>query len=195
MPISLAASRKADHRTLRTQAALRSAFVQLVLSRGYEAVTVGDIIARANVARSTFYLHYSSKIAILKHSLDVPCQGLAACAADDDVPPELVALLKHFIEQRHVNKVFFEDPIRSIWVRHLAELIALKLRAGHGRGALPRSLVAVTIAEMQIALVIHWLKDAGSVRPERIAEAIITNTQALVSLRLGIQNSTHTRNC
>lgn len=176
-------NRKKDPRTEKTRAALRAIFVQLVLSQGYDAVTVEKIIARANIARSTFYLHYSGKRAILEQSLDVLCEGLAVCVGEGDVAPELVSLLEHFVEQRHINKVFFEAPIRSIWVRCLARRIALHLGAKRARGrrSLPTTLVAVTIAEMQIALVVHWLKNAGSVKPGRIAEALITNTRALAT--------------
>ena len=42
-----------------------SAFVELILAEGYESVAVGDIAIRANVGRSTLYLHYSSKEALL----------------------------------------------------------------------------------------------------------------------------------
>jgi AcrR family transcriptional regulator len=157
--------------------------VELLLSQGYESVTVGDIIARANIARSTFYLHFSGKLALLEQSLDVPCNGLAACAGTNAIKQHLIALLEHFAEQRHLNKVFFEAPIRSIWVRRLARQIAAKLRVNNARRArlLPPTLIAVTIAEMQIALIIHWLKSSGSVRPEHIAQALITNTQALAA--------------
>src|SRR6266404_7607300 len=55
------ANRKIDRRTERTRAALMSAFLELILSRGYEAVAIADIIRKANVGRSTFYLHYARK--------------------------------------------------------------------------------------------------------------------------------------
>ena len=185
-PVKLAAAnRKVDRRTLKTRATLLSVFRELVLSQGYGAVTVNDIIRRANIGRSTFYLHFSSKRNLLKHSLDTLCARLAACVDGDVTAERLVALLEHFLEQRHLNRVFFEDPIRSIWVERLASLIGQALH-GHpglprGRHRLPRSLVASTIAEMQIAMITHWLRGAGSVAPERIANAILTNTRALLA--------------
>jgi AcrR family transcriptional regulator len=179
-----AANRKADRRTLKTRAALLSAFRELVLSYGYTAVTVDDIVRHADIGRSTFYLHFSSKRNLLKHSLDVPSTGLAACVEGDLAPERLVPLLEHFREQRYLNRIFFEGPIRSIWVERLAHLISLKLRRHPGpprdRCLLPRSFVAWTIAEMQIAMITHWLRNANSVTPERIATAILTNTRALL---------------
>ena len=179
-----AANRKVDRRTLKTRAALLSAFRDLVLRHGYGAVAVGDIIRRANIGRSTFYLHFASKQTLLKHSLDVPCARLAACVGGDVTPERVAPLLEHFRDQWHLNRVFFEDPIRSIWVRHLATLIGRKLRGYRGPArtpqVLPHSFVAAIIAEMQIALITHWLRTAASVSPERIATALLANTRALL---------------
>jgi AcrR family transcriptional regulator len=184
-----AATRKVDRRTLKTRAALLSAFRDLVLSHGYGAVAVGDIVRRANIGRSTFYLHFASKQTLLKHSLDVLCTRLAACV-DGDVTPERVApLLEHFRDQRHLNRVFFEDPIRSIWVRRLATLIGRKLRGypapSYASQVLPHSFVAAIIAEMQMALITHWLRTAASVSPERVATALLANTRALLPRERG----------
>jgi AcrR family transcriptional regulator len=179
-----AANRKPDRRTLKTRAALLSVFRELVLSHGYTNVTVGDIIHHANIGRSTFYLHFSSKLDLLKHSLDRHCTTLASCVDANVAPGHLVPLLGHYREQRHRNAVFFEEPIRSIWVRRLAHFIEQKLREHprlpRERHLLPRSLVAWTIAEMQIAMIIYWLRSAGAVTLERFAGAILSNTRALL---------------
>jgi AcrR family transcriptional regulator len=54
-----------DRRVRRTQKALKNAFVALVLERGYDQVSIEDITERADVARATFYAHYSQKEALL----------------------------------------------------------------------------------------------------------------------------------
>jgi len=153
--------------------------------RGYSAVAIGDLIRHANIGRSTFYLHFSSKRDLLEHSLDGLCAGLAACVDGDAASERLVSLLEHFRDQRHLNRVFFEDPIRSIWVGRLARLIERKLRGNRGpshhRQPLPRSFVARTVAELQLAMIIHWLRNPGSVTPERMSIAILTNTHALLA--------------
>jgi AcrR family transcriptional regulator len=40
---------------------LQEAHISLILEKGYEATTVEDICDAANVGRSTFYAHYTSK--------------------------------------------------------------------------------------------------------------------------------------
>ncbi|HEY2403544.1 MAG TPA: TetR/AcrR family transcriptional regulator [Steroidobacteraceae bacterium] len=167
---------KMDRRAQRTRDALRSAFVQLVLSRGYDVVSIGDICNTANVGRSTFYSHYQSKQNLLEESLQGLSSGLAACVAADATPQGLLPLLAHFREQKRVNRVFFETPIRGIWVRTLARVIEARLP----RGSRSR-LKALLVAELQIALLIHWLSGKFSLQPEAVAAMLITNTQTLLA--------------
>lgn len=50
-----------DPRVRRTRQWLQEAFLELVLEKGFEQVTVNDITARAGVNRATFYKHYLDK--------------------------------------------------------------------------------------------------------------------------------------
>jgi hypothetical protein len=72
-----------------------------------------------------------------------------------------IALLEHFHGQRSLNRVLLEHPVRSLWVKSLAALIerhlAVNSAAGRRKPPIPRSLLALTIAEMQIGLITHWL--------------------------------------
>src|SRR5215471_10238646 len=52
---------KKDRRRERTRRLLGDALVELIREKGYGAITVSDIIERANVGRSTFYAHYHDK--------------------------------------------------------------------------------------------------------------------------------------
>src|SRR5215469_3593940 len=59
-----------DRRVARTRALLHRAHLALILEKGYEAVTVEDICAAADVGRSTFYAHYPNKEALHRGGLD-----------------------------------------------------------------------------------------------------------------------------
>src|SRR5216683_1301163 len=50
-----------DRRSIRTKAMLQHALNSLIHKKGYEAITIKDICDEANVGRSTFYAHYTSK--------------------------------------------------------------------------------------------------------------------------------------
>jgi AcrR family transcriptional regulator len=50
-----------DRRVERTQQLLRGALRSLIHEKGFEALTVQEIIDRANVGRATFYSHFDNK--------------------------------------------------------------------------------------------------------------------------------------
>ena len=172
-----------DRRVQRTRGALMSAFIELVLTQGYEGLTAEDISRKANVGRSTFYLHYANKAALLTESIRNPSSRMAAWVDGNVTPQQLLPLLEHFREQRRVNRIFFAEPIRSLWVKSLAALIERRLaaRTGGTRSDLPRSFVALMIAEMQIALVTHWLTSRPSLKAELVATLLLANTDAMLS--------------
>src|SRR6266508_3725478 len=60
---------KVDRRTQRTRQLLSNALVTLMLEKPYSAITVQDIVDRANVGRSTFYVHYKDKDDLLPSEL------------------------------------------------------------------------------------------------------------------------------
>lgn len=185
------ASRKPDRRTERSRSSLMGAFVEIVLSEGYEAVTVERVAERANVGRSTFYMHFQGKEDILKKSMERPSSHLAVLVGHDMAPDALLPILKHFHEQRRANRVFFNWPIRPIWVKCLAEMIEPRLAAvarhARARPVLPLAFIAHQIAEAQIALVTHWLVANASAKPDLIAEALVAETYALLTALLRVK--------
>ncbi|HEY1630606.1 MAG TPA: helix-turn-helix domain-containing protein [Rhizomicrobium sp.] len=164
------------------------AFVDLVLTQGYGTIAVEDVAARANVGRSTFYMHYRNKEALLSESLKRPSSALALIVGHDVGSDMLVPLLAHFREARAVNRVFFTDPIRAIWVRTLAGMIEPRLaavaRQARAHPVLPLPLIATQIAEAQIALVTHWLQGRAQVKPAALAESLVASTRALMTALL-----------
>ncbi|MNB89772.1 DNA-binding transcriptional regulator EnvR [compost metagenome] len=92
----------------RTRQALKTAFVDLILEKGYETVTIMDIAGRADYNRGTFYKHFVSKEDLL---LDIhddflrniselllqPYEGMEQISAAG-IYPSLLQLFQH-IEQ------------------------------------------------------------------------------------------------
>src|SRR6478752_8408264 len=88
-----------DRRVARSRRALKEALTDLILERGYEAVTVQDVIDRADVGRSTFYAHYMDKddllMAILA-DLEMPGLDPTTWKADEPAFGWTLALFRHF---------------------------------------------------------------------------------------------------
>lgn len=185
---------KPDRRTERTRAALMSGFVAIMLSEGYDAITVEGIAERANVGRSTFYMHYKSKEEILRASLNRPSSILATLVGGDLPMEPVVHWMDHFHEQRRRNHIFFEGSARAIWVKGLAELIEPRLAAvaryTRANPALPLSLIARQLAETQLALIAGWLNAKPGTRSDVIAEALIASTRATVTALLRLKPET-----
>ena len=62
----------------------RDAFAEL----GYQAVTVDDIVARAQIARGTFYLYFDDKRAVLDALVDDFLQRILGCIVGIDIVHE-----------------------------------------------------------------------------------------------------------
>lgn len=63
-------TRREDRRVQRTRELLRGALFALIREKGFEALTVQDIIDRANVGRATFYAHFDNKEDLLLTGFD-----------------------------------------------------------------------------------------------------------------------------
>ena len=63
-------ARRDDRRVHRTEQLLRTALVSLIEEKGFETLTVQDIIDRANVGRATFYAHFDNKEDLLVSGFD-----------------------------------------------------------------------------------------------------------------------------
>ncbi len=57
-------TKRPDRRVARTRQAIQEAFRTVADEKGFAAMSVQDIAARANVNRGTFYAHYTDKYAL-----------------------------------------------------------------------------------------------------------------------------------
>ena len=95
-----------DRRVRRTRELLRNAFVSLVHEKGYDRVTVQDILDRADVGRSTFYAHYRDKEDLLRSGFE---DVHAALAAEKEAAEQQTGAETPFLEPllavfRHVER-------------------------------------------------------------------------------------------
>lgn len=69
-------SPRLNRRVTRTRRHLREALMQLILEKGYDTVTIEDITERAELGRTTFYLHYRDKEELLLENIEATAQEL-----------------------------------------------------------------------------------------------------------------------
>ena len=59
-----------DKREIKTRQAIFSAMADLLADKDFESITVGDILERSKVSRSTFYSHFNKKEDVIKDLCD-----------------------------------------------------------------------------------------------------------------------------
>lgn len=70
-------AKKTDLRIIRTRKMIRDAFLELILEKGYEAITIQHIADSAMINRATFYLHYTDKQNLLTKICEETLQELS----------------------------------------------------------------------------------------------------------------------
>lgn len=61
--------KKEDLRSIKTKKSIKESFIELVEIKGYNKVSVSDIVNKAQINRNTFYLHYQDKEDLAKKIL------------------------------------------------------------------------------------------------------------------------------
>lgn len=151
-----------DRRSRRTRRRLRDALVDLIIERGYSAVTVQDILDRADVGRSTFYSHFYDKEDLLLSGFADPDwpQGAQLGAAGESLSLGFFAhaaahyrLYRALVGERGGEIILYHAE-RSIVAALEARLDAL---AAAGASLPPRDGLASTLAGALLGMMRWWL--------------------------------------
>ena len=78
----MADARHGDRRVQRTRGLLRGALASLIHEKAYDAIAVKEILARANVGRSTFYAHFRDKDELLDSGINEMLRASPAVSAE-----------------------------------------------------------------------------------------------------------------
>jgi AcrR family transcriptional regulator len=167
-------------RTAPAKAAVLRAFVELVGTIQYEEITVGEIIGRAGVSRSTFYEHYRGKQDLLTRSIAGPFKILA-----DEIlipaQPNLVPLLEHFWGNRATARGVLLGSVRQRVARVLVSQIEDGLkRRSRTRYRLPHRLIAWQLAESMLCLISAWLTGEARCSSAELADGISRSSHAVL---------------
>src|ERR1700722_29364 len=123
-----------DRRVRRTRKLLHDAFLSLVIEKGYEKTTIQDILDLADVGRSTFYMHYQDKEALLTASFDEMRAQLERqlaeipAAGPIDVTPPATLLFEHAYRNQRVYRALCGHQGGALVQRYLRRLIGDLLR-------------------------------------------------------------------
>jgi AcrR family transcriptional regulator len=167
--------RKPDERIRRTHERLGSALVELIQEKPIDDVTVQDVLDRASVGRSTFYLHFRDKddllLSQLETFLEIMSTTLSIRKEDSHRVVPVAEMFEHIGGQNKVYRALADSgrlhDFFDLAQGYFGRGIERRLRESRRLPKIPqRELTAraVALAGSLLALLRWWL-DRGAKEP------------------------------
>lgn len=170
-----------DRRVLRTRRMLHHALNALTLQKGYDATTVQDICKAANIGRSTFYAHYTSKDDLKRRGLECLREELGerrqTSAATQPVAPFSfsLAMFEHARDHLPLYRALAGSRGRQVALATIRKVLAELVRAEVA--ALPnerfadaatRALAVEYTLGAWMAVLTWWLESGAEPPPKEV---------------------------
>jgi AcrR family transcriptional regulator len=163
-----ALTKKTDARVRRTRDALGDALVALMQEKPFDTITVQDVLDRANVSRSTFYMHYSDKDDLLMSDADEFFEAISTALSQHGDKSDRVFPVQEFFTHLTDVQPFIKALVKSGKFQENMELARGHFARGIERRLteLPRSrmippnelpAIAFTHAGALLSLLTWWL--------------------------------------
>jgi AcrR family transcriptional regulator len=177
--------RVTDRRIQKTRTLLRDALVSLIREKNYDSIAVKEILDRANVGRSTFYMHFRDKDELLVSGIHdmlgaVHSTGLPSSATRHErLTSFSLPIFEYHDQHRHAGENRMGTRGRAIVHEHLrkvlAELIADEVRSDRrGRrkasDRIPSDLLVQYVASTFILVLNWWLDSRSPLAPKDVNE-------------------------
>jgi AcrR family transcriptional regulator len=171
---------RTDRRVNRTRRALKEALTDLILEKGYEHVTVGDVLDLADVGRSTFYAHFVDKDALLMAilaDLDVPAPDTSGWTQDDPAFGWTLELFRHLGSGKRLFRAVASgqsstlaraETIRRLEV--LAEAELSRLEAGRKLDPFRLGMVTRFLVGTFIGFMDWWMREENEQVPAEVVD-------------------------
>lgn len=170
-------------RVRRTKILLREALIELIEERGFEALTVGELTARAMVSRAAFYRNYQDKYDLMEQIFEEAMSALFSAVGDlgREHPPEIwVAFFEHIAHYERLYRALLGSKGSPWFVRKmrasLAGLIKERGRFPHGPDASARPVhtfsdefVPDLVSTLFVEAITWWLEQERPYTPREIA--------------------------
>jgi AcrR family transcriptional regulator len=104
---------KTDRRVLRTRNALGDSLVALLQERDFEQITVQDVLDRAGVGRSTFYVHYRDKNDLFLSDVEDFFEMCSSLLSRNNSRPERLLPVQEVFTHIREMREFYAAVVRS----------------------------------------------------------------------------------
>lgn len=110
-----------DRRITKTQRAIRKSFLDLLSQKKINEITVADITKSADIARSTFYLHYEDVYDLYDQIITNLLNGLTirfdqlylASTLASNFKKLMQELINYVVEQEKIFRILFQKDSES----------------------------------------------------------------------------------
>ncbi len=178
-------SKETDLRVLKTHKLIRSSFLNLIDEKGFECITINDIAKKAQINRSTFYLHYCDKYDLLDRTVDETLGkllGLVASEAHirgrnldiDSFTQNIQAILKLIAEDALFYKTIFGENGMSGIRKKMMDILKQKLAQSFREETLiPKELFLELITSLYMGAIDWWLSQEMAYSPSYMAQQLV----------------------
>ncbi|MGA2981445.1 MAG: TetR/AcrR family transcriptional regulator [Terriglobales bacterium] len=104
---------KTDRRILRTRDALGDALVALMHEKNFDEITVQDVLDRAGVGRSTFYVHYRDKDDLFLSDVEDFLESFSSALKRQDASTRRLLPVQEFFTHIREVREFYAALVRS----------------------------------------------------------------------------------
>jgi AcrR family transcriptional regulator len=172
-----------DRRIQRTKSLLHEALSSLIREKPYDAIVVQEILDRANVGRSTFYMHFSDKDDLLVSGIHDMLRSVHATKCPSSVKrhERLIRFSLPIFEHIHRHRITGSAKMgargRAVVHEHLqkvlAELIAADVKKDiqsqrKTAGQIPPDLLVQHVASTFILVLNWWVESRSPLSPNDI---------------------------
>ena len=167
--------RKPDERARRTRDRLGSAFVALIHEKPIESVTVQNVLDRASVGRSTFYLHFRDKNDLLLCQLEKFLETMSTALSVRKEVSHRVApvaeMFAHIENQRQLYRILADagrlNDFFDLAQGYFARGIERRLRESKPLSKIPQGELAARACALAGSLLslLRWWLDRGAKEP------------------------------
>ena len=179
--------KRADRRVQRTRRLLHKALMSLILEKKYESITVQEILDRADVGRSTFYMHFQDKDELLFSGFQYLQNFLESVQPTSTTAPGKssyeriigfsLAMFEHAHEYRRVNRALLGSTAEAVVRKRIHSVLAgivwrelnLELQnRKRGKSTVSPELLAHFLVSTFISVLTWWLNGKNPVPPKDI---------------------------
>lgn len=176
-----------DRRVRRTRLALRDALLSLLPQRGWDDVSVQEICERADVGRSTFYMHYQGKEQLLADGFEdlenlLRQQASTLRRTQAEPFPFVRGLMQHVYEERKLFRALIGRGSSQVVQVRFRKLVAKLVEEGlinHANPGWQRDATASYVAGALVELLSWWV-DARTAQPLEEVEQLFHGLTAPV---------------